>query len=67
MNARPVDQGCPHCERLERDVAELKARIETLEAPLEHALRGGKRQAAPFSQGTPDKQHKRPGRKTRDE
>jgi len=63
MDAKPVSQGCPNCARLEREVAGLKARIETLERLLEEAGRRGKRQAAPFSKGTPKKKPKRPGRK----
>lgn len=67
MDAKPPGQGCPNCERLERKVAELTARIAKLEALLESATRSGKRQAAPFrkkKQATPPKQ---PGRKPGDE
>ncbi len=63
MDAKRSDQGCLNCERLEGEVAELKARIETLEELLEQALRRGKRQAAPFSKEAPKKKPKRPGRK----
>lgn len=45
-------RGCQNYERLEQEVAELKARIEMLEALLAAATRRGKRQAAPFSKGT---------------
>jgi transposase len=67
MEAKPPGQGCPNCERLQREVAELKARIAKLEALLEAAARRSKRQAAPFSKGTPKKKPKRPGRKPGDE
>jgi transposase len=41
-------------------------RIGRLEAALEDARRGGKRQAAPFSKGDPEANPKRPGRKRGD-
>jgi len=70
MEATPAEHGCSNCERLEREVAALrrenaalKARVATLERLLEEARRRGKRQAAPFSKGTPKKTPKRPGRK----
>lgn len=57
--------------RLEATVAELKetvaardARIAELEAQLGEARRSGKRQAAPFSKGSPDGEPARPGRKS---
>jgi len=58
---------CPNCARLEREVAELKARVAQLEALLEQALRAGKRQAAPFSKRAPKKAPKKPGRKPGEE
>ena len=67
MAAKLPDEGCPNCERLQCEVAELKARVAKLDALLEQALRGGKRQAAPFSKGTPKKKPKRPGRKPGEE
>jgi transposase len=52
-------QGCPRCAELEKRVAELMARLEALE-------RTAKRQAAPFSKGSPKKNPKKPGRKSGD-
>jgi hypothetical protein len=48
---------------LQRHVAELAASNETLRAESEQLKRSGKRQAAPFSQGTREPEPKRPGRK----
>jgi transposase len=53
-------QRCPRCVELEKRVAELLARIEVLE-------RTAKRQAAPFSKGSPKKRPKKPGRKAGDQ
>jgi len=57
-------------ERLRAENAELKRRladlagvVQDLKAQLEAALRAGKRQAAPFSKGTPKAKPKKPGRK----
>ena len=77
--AEPLDhpQPCPRCAVLERRVAELErllsaalARIAELEkrnAQLERLLdqraRDGKRQAAPFSKGSPKPDPEKPGRK----
>lgn len=55
--------GCPGCERLQRRVDALEERIRKLEAVLEESRRAGKRQAAPFSKGTPKADPKKPGRK----
>lgn len=73
----PISHDCPSCRKLEREVAELKARIaqletlaEKLQAALEEAQRSGKRQAAPFRKNKKDKQAaspKKPGRKSGDE
>mgnify|MGYP002624456310 CR=1 FL=1 len=57
---------CPNCARLEREVADLKARVAQLETLLEQAVRAGKRQAAPFSKRAPKKIPKKPGRKPGD-
>lgn len=54
---------CPRCVELERRIAELEARIVQLERLLEQANRRSKRQAAPFSKGTPKPDPKPPGRK----
>jgi transposase len=50
-------------ERLRGEIAQLKERIRELESLLEAALRGGKRQSAPFSKGTPKANPKPAGRK----
>lgn len=57
-------------EALRRENAELRGRVEQLERlvaelgrQLEEALRASKRQAAPFSKGSPKGDPKRPGRK----
>lgn len=51
------------CGRLERENAQFKEKVATLQAALEKARRGGKRQAAPFSKGDPKKNPKPPGRR----
>jgi transposase len=48
---------------LEAHIAKLEARVRELEALLEKAVRGTKRQAAPFSRGEPKKDPRPPGRK----
>ena len=58
---RPI---CPRCVVLERRIAELEARVAQLERLLDQALRSNKRQAAPFSKGTPKPDAKKPGRKS---
>jgi len=58
--------GCPNCARLERRIAELEERVAQLERLLENATRAQKRQAAPFSKGTPKEDPKKPGRKPGD-
>lgn len=47
---------------LQRQIADLTARNEALQAELEQLRRGAKRQAAPFSKGTRVANPKRPGR-----
>src|SRR3954449_8262983 len=44
-------------------IEQLRAEVERLKAELEQTIRAGKRQAAPFSKGTPKADPKRPGRK----
>lgn len=63
-------QTCPNCQRLARRVEELDAQVSALTeqvkrltAELEEARRAGKRQAAPFSKGDPQKDPKPRGRK----
>jgi transposase len=46
-----------------RQIDELRAEVERLKAELEQSRRAGKRQAAPFSKGSPKSDPKRPGRK----
>ncbi len=58
---------CPNCARLERRIAELEQRVAQLEQLLEKATRAQKRQAAPFSKGTPKQDPKMPGRKPGDQ
>ncbi|WP_165251222.1 IS66 family transposase [Paludisphaera soli] len=49
--------------RQSRQIDELRAEVERLKAELEQSRRAGKRQAAPFSEGSPRADPKRPGRK----
>lgn len=53
---------CPNCERLERELAKLRRQVEHLTALLEESRRAGKRQAAPFRK-PPAPNPKPPGRK----
>lgn len=50
---------CPNCVILRRRIAELEAKLEA-------ATRANKRQAAPFSKGSPKPEPKTPGRKPGD-
>jgi len=68
--ASPDRSGCPRCRELEQENAALtrenetlKARIERVQGRAEAAERAGKRQAAPFSKGSPKRRPKRPGRR----
>lgn len=70
--AEPSDQlgRCPRCAVLERGVAELErqlasalARTAELERFLDQRTRDAKRQAAPFSKGSPAPHPGKPGRK----
>jgi transposase len=54
---------CLHCNRLEREVADLRAQVEQLQRLLDEQRRAGKRQAAPFAKGPPKPAPKKPGRK----
>jgi transposase len=64
-------QGCPRCAELERRLAEQAAafekRIAELMARLEAVERTAKRQAAPFSKGSPKNKPRKPGRKAGDQ
>jgi len=48
--------------RQARQIDELRAEVERLKAELEQSRRAGKRQASPFSKGSPKADPKRPGR-----
>ena len=61
---------CPGCVAagqkivgLERELAQLRARLKQMEEQMEALNRGAKRQAAPFSRGLPKADPQRPGRK----
>ena len=58
MNPVP-DSTCPECQRLQKEVAELKKRIQELEA----WVRRDKRQAAPFGRDQHKPDPKKPGRR----
>src|SRR5271170_5617362 len=59
-DTKPVPPACAGCAERDRRIAELEARIAKLEA----LVRGAKRQAAPFSKGSPKPNPKPPGRKS---
>src|SRR6195952_2874506 len=46
-----------------RQIEQLRAEVGRLKAESEQSKRAGKRQAAPFSKGSPKADPKRPGRK----
>jgi transposase len=58
-----IGNDCSGCRERDRRIADLEKRLAELEARLEAAERAGKRQAAPFSQGPPKENPKKPGRK----
>jgi len=62
----PTSAECPNCRVLQSRLDTSTARVHQLEAALEEARRGGKRQAAPFSKGPPKSDPKPPGRKPGD-
>ena len=49
--------------QLQRKVQELEASVQELQTEVERLTREQKRQAAPFSKGSPVTHPKRPGRK----
>src|SRR5450432_974212 len=58
---------CPRCVEMERVIVQLQGQIDELKARLEKAeagSRAAKRQAAPFSKGSPKANPKTPGRKS---
>lgn len=63
----PLNPTCPGCAAAAKRIAELEARLAALEALVEQLRRGGKRQAAPFSKGSPKTDPKKPGRKGGDD
>lgn len=63
LPALSAESACPGCVARDRKIADLEARL----AKLEGLVRGGKRQAAPFSKGPPKADPKRPGRKAGDD
>src|SRR5438552_18131851 len=58
-----AETSCLNCVRLEREIAELRAKVEQLTRLLDEQRRAGKRQAAPFAKGPPKPEPKKPGRK----
>lgn len=54
---------CLRCARLDRQVRELKSENRKLRDLLDEARRAAKRQACPFSKGSPKRRPKKPGRK----
>jgi len=54
---------CVNCARLEAKIVALEKRVAELEQLLAQAVAAQKRQAAPFSKGTPKENPKKPGRK----
>jgi transposase len=76
MDAKPNNMDvslpeCPGCAaagrkiaELERQNAQLQARLKQLEEQIETLSRAAKRQAAPFSRGLPKVDPQRPGRKS---
>ena len=55
--------GKPTYEELEKQVADLAAKLEAALAEIERLKRGGHRQATPFSKGRRKPNPQRPGRK----
>jgi transposase len=65
MDAKPptYEELVELTRRQARQLHELRAEVERLKAELEQSRRAGKRQAAPFSKGSPKANPERPGRK----
>src|SRR3982751_5142893 len=65
MDGKPptYDELLDLTRRQARQLDELRAEVERLKAELEQSKRAGKRQAAPFSKGSPKPDPERPGRK----
>jgi len=60
------EPACPGCRDALKRIAELEARVAELTQKLEEAARAAKRQAAPFRNGPPKPNPKKPGRKSGD-
>jgi transposase len=58
---------CPGCAQRDRELAELRAEVQSLKQTVEALSRSSKRQAAPFSKGLPKANPKKPGRKGGDD
>jgi transposase len=58
-----MQRSCAECSARQRRIVELSEQVAQLTHQLEEARRAGKRQAAPFSKGVPEKKPKKPGRK----
>jgi transposase len=63
MAAPSYDDLLAENEQLRRQLQQLQRACDELRQQLQDALRGGKRQAAPFAKGPPKPDPKRPGRK----
>ena len=61
---RQIAQLVAGIHKLEAENAGLRSRVTHFEPLLEKATREGKRRAAPFSKGLPEKNPKKPGRKS---
>jgi len=64
MDAEQRQNDCVECARLGQELQALRERVSKLTAALEEERRRGKRQAAPFSKGSPVTEPKPPGRKS---
>lgn len=58
-----LSNNCPGCNQRDRRIADLEKALAELKARCESLERAGKRQAAPFSQGPPKENPRTPGRK----
>ena len=64
MDAEQRQNDCVECARLRQELQSLREQVAKLTAALEEERRRGKRQAAPFSKGSPVTEPKPPGRKS---
>ena len=63
----PADPNCPGCVELKAKVKSLEEQIDRLIGRLDELERAGKRQAGPFSKGSPKPNPRKPGRKPGEE